>query len=210
MEPVLSLDILIHIAVKYFKKTVMWFVSRALHDAFLRARRCAHVTLYGPRFDTLLMDDTGRRDEKWRQQFLQYQKRLHVFRADAMKRKQQLTLGPISNSYLRHLLHELCEALGLVHESVHNHTSYRTACCRCHSSRIHKRKNCDGYESQDELECDECHTSAYWRFCIDLDVQYKTIVVRRDRTPSKRAVKRAERVDQRLQNKSVGLGLGMS
>jgi hypothetical protein len=189
MEPVLPFDILFHIAENYLKKTMLWLVSRASRDAFQQARHRKHVALFGPRFDTLLLGSPG---DKWRQQFLERQAMINAFGADAIKKKQQLTLPPIRHAYLRHLLHELCEALGLVHESVYDHTSHRAACCRCYSSRIHRRANRDGYESQDELECDDCHLKTYWRCaCVDVPVQHKVIIVRRDRVPSKRSVKRA-------------------
>ena len=195
METVLPLDVLIDIGEKYLKKTMLWFVSRPFYDAFLQARRRKHVALFGPHFDTLLLGSPG---DKWRQQFLERQKMINAFHADAMKKKQQLTLAPIRHSYLRHLLHELCEARGLVHDSVYDHTTHRTACCRCYSSRIHKRASRDGYDSQDELECDDCHMKAYWRCaCVDVPVQHKIIIVRRDRTRSKRSMKRAERERER-------------
>lgn len=184
----LPFDILIDMAETYLKKTMLWFVSRAFHDAFVQARRRKHVALFGPRFDTLLV---GNPSDKWRQQFMERQKMIRAFHADAIKKKQQLTLAPMRHSYLRYLIHELCEALGLVHESIYDHTTHRSGCCRCKSSRIHKHKSRDGYESQDELECEDCHLKVYWRCgCTDVSVQHKTIVVRRSRMPSKRFMKR--------------------
>jgi hypothetical protein len=190
MEAVLHLDILVYIAENYTKKTMLWFTSRTLFTAFIGARQRAHIALYGPRFDTLLVGNTG---DKWCRQFMAYQKIILAFKNDAKRCREKLTLGPLNNTYMRRLIHELCDALDLVHKSVHDHSTTRSVCSHCLSPHIRKRRDFDGYESQDEFECDGCHKRTYWRFaCItEIDVHYKNIIIRRDIEPSKRETKRA-------------------
>ena len=172
----------LHIGEKYLKKPYLWFTSRALYMEFADARRRTHVALYGPRFDTLT---AGNPTDKWYKQFVHYQRMIRAFHSDTKHRRPQLTLPPQSNAYLRYLLHEFCESLGLVHDSVFHHTTEMSGCPRCGSPRIKKLCDGNGYESQDELDCAECHLNVYWRRACDVDMDYKVIVIRRTREPSR-------------------------
>lgn len=109
------------------------------------------------------------------------------FQCDNSRRT--LCIPPTNNSYYRLVVHQFCDLLNLAHSSIETGSKEVYMCEKC-GSRKWSRECWSGYDSEDDMVCDECQYKRTWRNSIleKKITTHKMIMIRKE--PSKRALKR--------------------
>jgi hypothetical protein len=169
-------DILYNIYIYIHRKPFFFFSSVELYKLLSIWRRQDQYKIFGPRLDTINIPLIGKELITWNQ----CQKNILDFHF--LKRKPILSLPSTYNSFIRFLVHQLCDALGLLHSSSIENKRYRKVCRNC-KSKNYKTSRGD-YSSDHEMECLECnYKSRSWRGngLDDIEEVGKSIIIKRPR-----------------------------